>query len=204
MAEIAMPIVVAVVVAWDYFSFSSHINGDGYDYAETYLRRSKMVRVTIPERCEERAVYYQVDWALRFATRREYRQLVFYAPKYRKYMAVVSFSGVDEVKNFDFDFSRKPFDREFSRKGIYRAQPTILAYANTTQWNDVRYGTKECPMPIFVFRIIRLHNNQEPIGAWNCAYGEDKVAYDVTSQYVGQYLSHFMPEAEFERLFKKR
>ena len=36
MAEIAMPIVVAVVVAWDYFSFSSHINGDGYDYAETY------------------------------------------------------------------------------------------------------------------------------------------------------------------------
>ena len=59
-------------------------------------------------------------------------------------------------------------------------------------------------MPIFVFRITHLHNNQEPIGAWNCAYGEDKVAYDVTSQYVGQYLSHFMPEAEFERLFKKR
>ena len=56
MAEIAMPIVVAVVVAWDYFSFSSHINGDGYDYAETYLRRSKVVRVTIPEWYEEKSV----------------------------------------------------------------------------------------------------------------------------------------------------
>ena len=77
------------------------------------------------------------------------------------------------------------------------------AYANTIQWNDAKYGTKDLPIPIFVIKSTYLYNNTEKI-EYLSFHNADKVSPEATRQYVEQYLAHFLPEEEFGRLFKGR
>ena len=92
---------------------------------------------------------------------------------------------------------------EERRSHIYNYQATIIAYANTIQWNDAKYGTKDLPMPIFVIKSTYLYNNTEKI-EYLSFHNAEKVSPEATRQYVEQYLAHFLPEEEFGRLFKGR
>ena len=92
---------------------------------------------------------------------------------------------------------------EERRSHIYNYQATVLAYANTIQWNDAKYGTKKQPMPIFVIKSTYLYNNREKI-EYLTYHNIEKVSPEATRQYVEQYLAHFLLEDEFDRLFKGR
>ena len=167
-------------------------NTDAYDYVDTYLSRSKVIKLTIPKKYERITEFYR----FRFGKKgnREYNQFNFYSEKYKKYLAIVSFSGIDTFGEIDLE--------DLCRRSFYKEQPTIFAYANTAQWNDAKYGTKNLPMPIFFIKATHLYNNQLTIGPWDSSSSPCIIDYNSTRKFVEQYLAYFLPEEEFDRLFK--
>ena len=167
-------------------------NTDAYDYVDTYLSRSKVIKLTIPKKYERITEFYR----FRFGKKgnREYNQFNFYSEKYKKYLAIVSFSGIDTFGEIDLE--------DLSRRSFYKEQPTIFAYANTAQWNDAKYGTRALPMPIFFIKATHLYNNQLTIGPWDSSSSPCIIDYNSTRKFVEQYLAYFLPEEEFDRLFK--
>ena len=109
----------------------------------------------------------------------------------------LSFSDIDLDSKIKYDLD------EERRSHIYNYQATIIAYANTIQWNDAKYGMKDLPMPIFVIKSTHLYNNTKKIECLSF-HNAEKVSPEATRQYVEQYLAHFLPEDEFDRLFKGR
>ena len=167
-------------------------NTDAYDYVDTYLSRSKVIKLTISKKYERITEFYR----FRFGKKgnREYNQFNFYSDKYKKYLAIVSFSGIDTYGEIDLE--------DLCRRSFYKEQPTIFAYANTTQWNDAKYGTRALPMPIFFIKATHLYNNQLTIGPWDSSSSPCIIDYNSTRKFVEQYLAYFLPEEEFDRLFK--
>ena len=167
-------------------------NTDAYDYVDTYLSRSKVIKLTIPKKYERITEFYR----FRFGKKgnREYNQFNFYSEKYKKYLAIVSFSGIDTFGEIDLE--------DLCRRSFYKEQPTIFAYANTAQWNDAKYGTKNLPMPIFFIKATHLYNNQLTIGPGESPPNPYIIDYNSTRKFVEQYLAYFLPEDEFDRLFK--
>ncbi len=194
--KINSPYVIANLVVMPLISlsvtyFCMRGNSDSYDYVDTYLQQSKVIRLTMPKKYEE----INENYSFRYGRKslRTYWQLVFYSERFSKYLSIVSFSDIDIKNGPDRDLTR--------RMGLYTDEPTILAYANTVQWNDAKYGTKECPMPIFVIKATHLGNNATKI-EYGHFYGNEKIHIDITRKYVEQYLAHFLAEEEFDRLFK--
>ena len=178
------------------FSISTYLfyrgNTDAYDYVDTYLKQSKVIKLTIPQKYERKSEFY----SFRFGKNgnRKYNQFIFYSAEYKKYLAIMSFSGIDTFGEIDIE--------DLSRRSFYRDQPTIFAYANITQWNDAKYGTKNLPMPIFFIKATHLYNNQLTIGPWDSSSSPCIIDYNSTRKFVEQYLAYFLPEEEFDRLFK--
>ena len=196
--RINSPFIIAnLVLVPLYFSFTTYFffrgNSDAYDYVDTYLKQSKVIKLTIPKLYEEKRERYKFRDGRKGA--RDYRQFIFYSPQYHKHIAIVSFSDTDKWEETDLDMVR--------RTGLYNYQATVLAYVNTIQWNDAKYGTKKQPMPIFVIKSTYLYNNREKI-EYLTYHNIEKVSPEATRQYVEQYLAHFLPEDEFDRLFKGR
>ena len=129
-------------------------NTDAYDYVDTYLNQSKIIKVTIPQKCDENWERYSFRFGKKGS--RNYNQFVFYSDKYKKYLGIVSFSGIDTYGEIDLE--------DLCRSSFYKEQPTIFAYVNTTQWNDAKYGTRALPMPVFFIKATHLYNNQLTIG----------------------------------------
>ena len=167
-------------------------NTDAYDYVDTYLKQSKVIKLTIPKKNERKRVFYSFRFGKK--GRRNYYQFIFYSAEYKKYLAIVSFSDIDTFGEIDLE--------EPSRGFLYSEQPTIFAYANIAQWNDAKYGTKKLPMPIFFIKATHLYNNQLTIGPWDSSSSPCIIDYNSTRKFVEQYLAYFLPEDEFDRLFK--
>ena len=167
-------------------------NTDAYDYVDTYLKQSKVIKLTIPQKYERKSEFY----SFRFGKNgnRKYNQFIFYSAEYKKYLAIMSFSGIDTFGEIDIE--------DLSRRSFYRDQPTIFAYANTAQWNDAKYGTRALPMPIFFIKATHLYNNQLTIGPGESPPNTYIIDYNSTRKFVEQYLAYFLPEEEFDRLFK--
>ena len=167
-------------------------NTDAYDYVDTYLKLSKVIKLTIPQKYERKSEFY----SFRFGKNgnRKYNQFIFYSAEYKKYLAIMSFSGIDTFGEIDIE--------DLSRRSFYRDQPTIFAYANITQWNDAKYGTKKLPMPIFFIKATHLYNNQLTIDPGESPPNPYVIDHNSTRKFVEQYLAYFLPEDEFDRLFK--
>ncbi len=167
-------------------------NTDAYDYVDTYLNQSKIIKVTIPQKCDENWERYSFRFGKKGS--RNYNQFVFYSKKYKKYLAIVSLSGIDTYGEIDLE--------DLCRSSFYKEQPTIFAYANIAQWNDAKYGTRALPMPIFFIKATHLYNNQLTIDPWDSSSSPYIIDYNSTRKFVEQYLAYFLPEEEFDRLFK--
>ena len=167
-------------------------NTDAYDYVDTYLSRSKVIKLTIPKKYERITEFYRFRFGKKGS--RNYNQFIFYSDKYKKYLAIVSFGGIDTFGEIDIE--------GLLRRSLYEGQPTIFAYANTTQWNDAKYGTRALPMPIFFIKATHLYNKQLTIGPWDSSSSPCIIDYNSTRKFVEQYLAYFLPEEEFDRLFK--
>ena len=64
-------------------------NTDAYDYVDTYLSRSKVIKLTIPQKYERIREFYR----FRFGKKgiRKFNQFIFYSEKYKKYLANLQF-----------------------------------------------------------------------------------------------------------------
>ncbi len=184
---VVVPIVFSIITCLFYRG-----NTDAYDYVDTYLKQSKVIKVTIPKQYDEKWEYYTFRAGKKGS--RDYDQIIFYSSKYRKYLALVSFSDLDMWGSYDIEMER--------RMSIYAYQGTIFAYANTIQWSDAKYGTKELPMPIFFIKATHRWNNRVKIDRGEKPPYADIIDYNSTRKFVEQYLVHFLPEDEFDRLFK--
>ena len=184
---VAVPVLFSIITYLFYRG-----NTDAYDYVDTYLKQSKVIKATIPQKYDDQWGRY----SFRFGKKgdRNYYQFIFYSAEYKKYLAIVSFGGIDTYGEIDLE---RP-----SRRSLYKEQPTIFAYANITQWNDAKYGTKNLPMPIFFIKATHLYNNQLTIGPWDSSSSPCIIDYNSTRKFVEQYLAYFLPEEEFDRLFK--
>ena len=167
-------------------------NTDAYDYVDTYLSRSKVIKATIPKKYDDQWGRYSFRFGKKGS--RNYYQFIFYSAEYKKYLAIMSFSGIDTFGEIDIE--------DLSRRSFYRNQPTIFAYANITQWNDAKYGTKNLPMPIFFIKATHLYNNQLTIDPGESPPNPYVIDHNSTRKFVEQYLAYFLPEDEFDRLFK--
>ena len=167
-------------------------NTDAYDYVDTYLKQSKVIKLTIPKKNERKRVFYSFRFGKKGS--RNYYQFIFYSAEHKKYLAIISFGGIDTFGEIDLE--------GLLRRSFYKKQPTIFAYANITQWNDVKYGTKNLPMPIFFIKATHLYNNQLTIGPGESPPNPYIIDYNSTRKFVEQYLAYFLPEGEFDRLFK--
>ena len=167
-------------------------NTDAYDYVDTYLSRSKVIKATIPKKYDDQWGRYSFRFGKKGS--RNYYQFIFYSAEHKKYLAIMSFSGIDTFGEIDIE--------DLSRRSFYRNQPTIFAYANITQWNDAKYGTKNLPMPIFFIKATHLYNNQLTIDPGESPPNPYVIDHNSTRKFVEQYLAYFLPEDEFDRLFK--
>ena len=167
-------------------------NTDAYDYVDTYLSQSKVIKANIPQKYDDKWGRYSFRFGKKGS--RNYYQFIFYSAEYKKYLAIMSFSGIDTFGEIDIE--------DLSRRSFYRDQPTIFAYANITQWNDAKYGTKKLPMPIFFIKATHLYNNQLTIDPGESPPNPYVIDHNSTRKFVEQYLAYFLPEDEFDRLFK--
>ena len=85
-------------------------NTDAYDYVDTYLSRSKVIKLTIPQKYERIREFYR----FRFGKKgiRKFNQFIFYSEKYKKYLAIVSFSGIDTYGEIDNEELSRSFYTE--------------------------------------------------------------------------------------------
>ena len=123
-----------------------------------------------------------------------YSQICFYTPKYKRYLAVISFIGGYNVVQDETD-KNVWYDVEKERLSIICESKTISAYINKTQWQDPTYGTKDNPMPIFFKRAL---------SGFECAGGVEDYIYikpSVYKKFVELYLAHGLEPEEFDRLY---
>ena len=151
-----------------------------------------LIKATIPQKYDDQWGRYSFRFGKKGS--RNYYQFIFYSAEYKKYLAIVSFGGIDTYGEIDLE--------DLCRRSFYKEQPTIFAYANTTQWNDAKYGTRALPMPICFIKATHLYNNQLTIGPGESPPNPYIIDYNSTRKFVEQYLAYFLPEDEFDRLFK--
>ncbi len=192
---VATPLVVSLIA-----KFTLGGNKSAVPYAETYIHNSDTIVVPIPfitAITPEDKTFTSRAWFAGTAHTEvsTYSQIFFYSPKYKRYLAVISFIGGYNVTRRGVGKDAWKEDLEKQRLGIIYESKSISAYINKTQWQDPTYGTKDNPMPIFFKRAL---------SGFECAGGVEDYIYikpSVYKKFVELYLAHGLEPAEFDRLY---
>ena len=167
-------------------------------YTDAYIRNSINIIVEMPDdyrKINRRSeVFTSRAWFAGMAHTEHsvYKQYVFYSPRYRKYVAVISFKGgYNTIKHV---VGNKSYfeDLEVERAYSFDGADSISVYVNRTQWQDLTYGTKENPVPIFLNRRIP----EDPT-----IPGLNSLTAPVYRKFVELYLCHGLSKKEFNRLY---
>ena len=169
-------------------------------YADTYIRNSDTIVVTIPELAVIMPVnktFTSRAWfaGVAHSQKSTYKQICFYSPEYKRHLAVISFIGGYNVAKMGTGKDAYNVDVEKERLSIIYNAKSISAYINKTQWQDPTYGTKDNPMPIFFKRAL---------SGFECAGGMEDFIYikpSVYKKFVELYLAHGLEPEEFDRLY---
>lgn len=191
---VATPLVVSLIA-----KFTLGGNKAAVPYADTYIRNSDTIVVTIPELAVITPVnktFTSRAWfaGMAHSQKSTYKQICFYSPEYKRHLAVISFIGGYNVVQDETD-KNVWYDVEKERLSIIYDSKTISAYINKTQWQDPTYGTKDNPMPIFFKRAL---------SGFECAGGVEDYIYikpSVYKKFVELYLAHGLEPEEFDRLY---
>lgn len=151
---VATPLVVSLIA-----KFTLGGNKAAVPYADTYIRNSDTIVVTIPELAVITPVnktFTSRAWfaGMAHSQKSTYKQICFYSPEYKRHLAVISFIGGYNVAQRGTGENAWKEDLEKQRLSIIYDSKTISAYINKTQWQDPTYGTKDNPMPIFFKRAL--------------------------------------------------
>ena len=192
---VATPLLVSLIA-----KFTLGGNKAAVPYADTYIRNSDTIVVTIPELAVIMPVnktFTSRAWfaGVAHSQKSTYKQICFYSPEYKRHLAVISFIGGYNVAKMGTGKDAYNVDVENDRLSIIYNAKSISAYINKTQWQDPTYGTKDNPMPIFFKRAL---------SGFECAGGVEDYIYIKTSVYkkfVELYLAHGLEPEEFDRLY---
>ena len=192
---VATPLLVSLIA-----KFTLGGNKAAVPYADTYIRNSDTIVVTIPELAVITPVnktFTSRAWfaGMAHSQKSTYKQICFYSPEYKRHLAVISFIGGYNVAQRGTGENAWKEDLEKQRLSIIYDSKTISAYINKTQWQDPTYGTKDNPMPIFFKRAL---------SGFECAGGVEDYIYikpSVYKKFVELYLAHGLEPEEFDRLY---
>ena len=192
---VATPLVVSLIA-----KFTLGGNKAAVPYADTYIRNSDTIVVTIPELAVIMPVnktFTSRAWfaGVAHSQKSTYKQICFYSPEYKRHLAVISFIGGCNVAKMGTGKDAYNVDVENDRLSIIYNAKSISAYINKTQWQDPTYGTKDNPMPIFFKRAL---------SGFECAGGVEDYIYikpSVYKKFVELYLAHGLEPEEFDRLY---
>ena len=191
---VATPLVVSLIA-----KFTLGGNKAAVPYADTYIRNSDTIVVTIPELAVITPVnktFTSRAWfaGMAHSQKSTYKQICFYSPEYKRHLAVISFIGGYNVVQGKTN-KKVWYDVEKDRLSIIYDSKTISAYINKTQWQDPTYGTKDNPMPIFFKKSLT--------GMESCASETDLLTIkpSVYKKFVELYLAHGLEPEEFDRLY---
>ena len=192
---VAIPLLVSLIA-----KFTLGGNKAAVPYADTYIRNSDTIVVTIPELAVIMPVnktFTSRAWfaGVAHSQKSTYKQICFYSPEYKRHLAVISFIGGYNVAKMGTGKDAYNVDVEKERLSIIYNAKSISAYINKTQWQDPTYGTKDNPMPIFFKRAL---------SGFECAGGMEDFIYikpSVYKKFVELYLAHGLEPEEFDRLY---
>ena len=192
---VATPLLVSLIA-----KFTLGGNKAAVPYADTYIRNSDTIVVTIPELAVITPVnktFTSRAWfaGMAHSQKSTYKQICFYSPEYKRHLAVISFIGGYNVAKIGTGEDAYNVDVEKERLSIIYNAKSISAYINKTQWQDPTYGTKDNPMPIFFKRAL---------SGFECAGGMEDFIYitpSVYKKFVELYLAHGLEPEEFDRLY---
>ena len=192
---VATPLLVSLIA-----KFTLGGNKAAVPYADTYIRNSDTIVVTIPELAVIMPVnktFTSRAWfaGVAHSQKSTYKQICFYSPEYKRHLAVISFIGGYNVAKMGTGKDAYNVDVEKERLSIIYNVKSISAYINKTQWQDPTYGTKDNPMPIFFKRAL---------SGFECAGGMEDFIYikpSVYKKFVELYLAHGLEPEEFDRLY---
>jgi len=192
---VATPLVVSLIA-----KFTLGGNKAAVPYADTYIRNSDTIVVTIPELAVIMPVnktFTSRAWfaGMAHSQKSTYKQICFYSPEYKRHLAVISFIGGYNVAKMGTGKDAYNVDVEKERLSIIYNAKSISAYINKTQWQDPTYGTKDNPMPIFFKKSLT--------GMESCASETDLLTIkpSVYKKFVELYLAHGLEPEEFDRLY---
>ena len=192
---VATPLLVSLIA-----KFTLGGNKAAVPDADTYIRNSDTIVVTIPELAVITPVnktFTSRAWfaGMAHSQKSTYKQICFYSPEYKRHLAVISFIGGYNVAKIGTGEDAYNVDVEKERLSIIYNAKSISAYINKTQWQDPTYGTKDNPMPIFFKRAL---------SGFECAGGMEDFIYitpSVYKKFVELYLAHGLEPEEFDRLY---
>lgn len=192
---VATPLLISLIA-----KFTLGGNKAAVPYADTYIRNSDTIVVTIPELAVIMPVnktFTSRAWfaGVAHSQKSTYKQICFYSPEYKRHLAVISFIGGYNVAKMGTGKDAYNVDVEKERLSIIYDSKTISAYINKTQWQDPTYGTKDNPMPIFFKKSLT--------GMEFCASETDLLTIkpSVYKKFVELYLAHGLEPEEFDRLY---
>ena len=192
---VATPLLVSLIA-----KFTLGGNKAAVPYADTYIRNSDTIVVTIPELAVIMPVnktFTSRAWfaGVAHSQKSTYKQICFYSPEYKRHLAVISFIGGYNVAKMGTGKDAYNVDVEKERLSIIYNAKSISAYINKTQWQDPTYGTKDNPMPIFFKKSLT--------GLEFCASETDLLTIkpSVYKKFVELYLAHGLEPEEFDRLY---
>ena len=181
---VATPLLVSLIA-----KFTLGGNKAAVPYADTYIRNSDTIVVTIPELAVIMPVnktFTSRAWfaGVAHSQKSTYKQICFYSPEYKRHLAVISFIGGYNVAKMGTGKDAYNVDVEKERLSIIYDSKTISAYINKTQWLDPTYGTKDNPQPIFFKKSLT--------GMESCASETDLLTIkpSVYKKFVELYLAH--------------
>ena len=169
-------------------------------YTDTYIRNSVNIIVEMPDdyrKIDKRSeTFTSRAWfaGMAHTEMSRYMQFVFYAPRYRKYVAVISFKGGYNTIKRGTNDNPVHLDIEQLRGKFLFNVDSISAYVNRVQWQDPTYGTEENPVPVFFNRVI-------PEDAGSTLSELNYLTAPVYRKFVELYLCHGLSKKEFNRLY---
>lgn len=169
-------------------------NTKAMKYADVYIQESDTIVVDIPLNMKREYSNYGTSFGRNNSGIVGYERSVFYSDKYKKYLVLITFKGINiEKRKYATKDGFYYIDCEQTRN--YLKAPTISARVNRHQWNDLIYGTADNPMPIFWKNTLSEYDETMTYVAI--------VSDEINKKFVEQYLVYGLSKKEFKRLFGK-
>jgi hypothetical protein len=170
-----------VAVNFLFFRGNSPSNNDVNQYISQSIIDTILVKAIVPE-----GEQYITSISRRGQPSAFLDKYPAFSKKYNKHFVVMIFDGFDpNTQNRGYFLCSGDFN-------------TLTIRINQNQLRDARYGTKQNPVPVFAIDMLNLKWK----GA-GCEADPFHVSDRANFIFVEEYLKFFMPEDEFEKMFKK-